>query len=104
MSCLSCGSNDNPNRPEHKRFFKPENNNGCGCGGGNGNCDTPSLAKEGTPLWNWEQIYGKLVTTITFEQDEWGRTVQKVEKKPCGLPPVKSRNQRCCSLRYKVVR
>ena len=103
MSCLSCGSNDNPNRPEHQRFFKPENNNGCGCGH-SGGCDTPSLAKEGTPLWIWEQIYGKLVTTVTFEQNEWGHTVQKVEKKPCGLPAAKNRTQRCCSLRYKVVR
>lgn len=101
MAC--CGQYDNKNRIEHERFFKPENNNGCACGK-NGDCTTPSRAVPGSPLWNWEQKYGKLVTTVTFEQDEWGHTVQRVEKKPCPIESKKRNTSGCCSLRYKVVR
>lgn len=102
MSC--CGQLPNRNRIESVRVFKPENNSGCDCGSSNKGCDTPSRARKDSPLWKWEQIYGKLVTTVTVEQDQWGKTVVMVEKKPC--PPESGRKYTdgCCSLRYKVVR
>jgi hypothetical protein len=103
MSC--CGSNKKPNSPEYGKEFKVENNGGCGCGGSNRNsCDTLSLARVGSPLWKWEQKYGKLITKITVDLDETGRFVQKIVKKPCPLPEKKLRTERCYSLRYKVAR
>ena len=101
MSCGSCGPS--PYSLEYQRRRKPENGNGCGCASPANTCDSPSLAIEGSPLYEWEQKYGKLVTTVTFEQDENGRTVQVVEKKPCPLEE-KPRTSSCCSLRYKVSR
>jgi hypothetical protein len=88
---------------EYQRRRKPENNNGCACGRAENTCDTPSLALEGSPLYLWEQKYGKLVTTVTVELDENGRKIQVVEKKPCPPPPDK-RNYTCCSLGYKIIR
>lgn len=85
---------------EYQRRYKYENSAGC-CPHGPNTCSTPSLAEEGSALWNWEQIYGKLITNITFEQDETGRMVQRVEKIPCGIE-IKRKKHRCCSFRYKI--
>lgn len=101
MSC--CGSGRNPTSPEYTRRYKPENNAGCGCRGIN-SCDTPSLAEEGSALYEWEQIYGKLVTTISFQQDAYGRKVQVVTKTPCPKSNSESSTHGCCALRYKVIR
>ena len=100
MSCFSCG--DGRFSPEYTKKQKPQNHNGCGCIGNNNDCDSPSIAPIGSPLYNWEQIYGKLVTNITFVQDEFGHKIQIVEKTPC---PIKSKSKKstgCCSLRYRT--
>lgn len=102
MSCGSCGGGG-PSKysPEFTRRQKPESNQGCCPCHGASSCDTPSLASDGSPLAKWEAIYGKLITTVKTVQDEWGHTVQIVEKKTCPLPPERVRKI-CCSLRYKV--
>jgi hypothetical protein len=100
MSCYSCG----PSKfsIEYQRRKKPENHNGCGCGSRAVNdCETESLAAEDSPLYNWEKKYGKLVTTVTLEQDSFGRKVQVVEKKPC-KKEIKVKKT-CCSVSYKAV-
>lgn len=103
MSC--CGSSrwNNQNRPEHNKFYKPENSHGCGCSSANGGCDKPSNAKVDGPLWNWEQKYGKLSTSVTQVIGEDGRYVWKIEKISCGPPELK-RKRSCCSFGYKTIR
>lgn len=101
MSCQSCGPA--PNSLEYQRRRKPENSNGCGCASSANTCDTPSLAIEGSPLYIWEQKYGKLVTTIKEIQDENGKIVKIIEKKPCPKKENKPTNG-CCALRYRVIR
>ena len=88
--------------PEHTRLFKPENNGGCGIK--NEGCNTPTLAIEGTPRWEWEQIYGKLVTYFALRSDENGHSYQLVERIPCPLDTKKTYESSCCSVRYKVIR
>jgi hypothetical protein len=100
MSCY----NPIPSRSslEYNRRRKPENNQGCGGGRIASTCDTPSLALKDSPLYNWEQIYGKLVTTVKVELNKEGKFVQIIEKKPC---PIKTKNRTygCCSLIYKTI-
>jgi hypothetical protein len=105
---MSCGLGCEPNefQPEYRKQWKPESNTGCCSNGSSRNdCDQPSLARAGSPLAEWEAIYGKLVTIITYEQDDQGHSFQKVEKIPC---PLKSTNRPsrhgCCSFRYKTIR
>lgn len=100
MSCSSCGPSEFS--IEYQRRKKPENNNGCGCGRIENTCNTQSLAIEGSPLFVWEQKYGKLVTTVTLEQDSYGKKIQIVEKKPCKI--VEKSKKTCCSAFYKVIR
>ncbi len=103
MCCSNCG----PSRfsPEFTKRYKPQNHRGCSCGSGNDNkCDSESLAPVGSPLYEWEQIYGKLITTVKFIQNEWGETVQVVEKTPCPKLTERQHTRSCCSLRYKVRR
>ncbi len=91
---------------EFTRRWKPENNNGCGCSGsGRNDCSKPSIARVGSPLWQWEQIYGKLITKIIHTQDEDGHDIVTIEKTPCPLPETTrpSRNG-CCSFVYRVKR
>lgn len=102
MGC-NCSVGDS-HQPEYSKPFKPQNNSGCGCGKGDNSCKTPSTAAIDSPLYNWEQIYGKLIEQITVELDESGRFVQVVEKIPCGPPASGERSVRCCSFRYKVTR
>lgn len=101
MSCQSCGPA--PNSLEYQRRRKPENGNSCGCASPANTCDSPSLAIEGSPLYLWEQKYGKLVTTIKEIPDENGKMVKIIEKKPCP-PQEKTKNPDCCSLKYRVTR
>lgn len=98
MSCCNNGYLS-VNSLEFKRRYKLENSSAC-CQHGPNTCSTPSLAEVDSPLWKWEQIYGKLVTTVRFEQNEFGRTVQIVEKIPCGIE-IKRKKDRCCSFVYK---
>lgn len=100
MSCSSCGPS--PFSIEYQRRKKPENNNGCGCSTGPNTCETPSLAIEGSPLYIWEQKYGKLVTTVTLEQDLFGKKIQVVKKNPCKNVDKKRKN--CISSFYRVIR
>lgn len=103
MSCDNCGPS--PHSIEYTRQYKPQSNIGCGCGGRDaGSCKTPSLAPVGSPLYEWEQIYGKLVETVTWELNEWGDRVQVVTKTPCPPSNLKSSSTICRSLRYKVTR
>ena len=89
--------------PEHGKYFKAENNDGCGCGGDSG-CNTPSRAREGTPRWEWEQIYGKLVTYFRKEADANGHTYIHIERLTCPVETKRPRQNACCALRYKVSR
>jgi hypothetical protein len=90
--------------PEHTRRFKPENTRGCCGNGANEGCNTPSRALEGTPLWEWEQVHGKLVTYFALRSDENGHTYKLVERIPCPVETRKTYESSCCSVRYKVVR
>lgn len=106
MACgQNCGLSKSENSPEYQKDFKAENNSGsCGCGNGDNDCSTPSNAREGSPLWEWEQIYGKLVTYFTKEFDENGRSYTKIERKPCPKEIKRSGQNRCCSVKYKISR
>lgn len=99
MGCSSCG----PSRfsIESIRRWKAESNTGC-CNNQKRTCSTPSLAEENSPLWLWEQKYGKLLTTVAIIQDEWGHTVQKVEKTICEPEVVTQSRHGCCSLKYRL--
>ena len=88
--------------PEHNKAFKPENHSGCGTG--NTGCGKPSKALKDSPRWEWEQIYGKLVTVLHNESDENGHVHVRVERTTCDLEPSRTLSTGCCSLRYKVVR
>lgn len=108
MCCggLNSGCGPNQFQPEFKRQWKPENNSGC-CSNGSGrnDCDKSSLAVEGSPLANWESIYGRLITKITYEKNEiTGHSIQKIEKVICPIEiPQKSRHG-CCSFSYRLKR
>jgi hypothetical protein len=105
MSCgAGCGDWPNEHQPEFKRQWKPENNSGCSCSNDRNSCKTPSLAKKGSPLWEWEQIHGKLITTVTFEQNAEGRMVQKVVKTACPIEVKHTSRHGCCTVRYRVNR
>ena len=101
MGCKGCGPGEYS--PEYTKQFKPENNDGCGCGGNKG-CDYPSVAKEGSPRWEWEQIYGKLVTYFSYIADENGHRRVHIERLPCPPKPKKMGTATCCSFRYRVSR
>lgn len=104
MSCVSCGSGF-PSRYslEYSRRFKPENTKGCSCSGGNDNlCTTPSIVNEETPLGKWEKIHGKVITIVTFVKNEFGETIQFVEKKACPKKNNEKLSKECCSFRYKI--
>ena len=88
--------------PEYQKGFKPENNSGCGVG--NTGCGTPSKVLAGTPRYEWEQIYGKLVTVLHTESNENGQRSIRVERTVCDLDSTRTVSTGCCSLRYKVVR
>lgn len=98
MSCFNYG----PSRfsLEYQRRRKPENNSGCGCCRQKSSCETPSLALENSPLDLWQKKYGKLKTTVTLKQDQFGRQVQIVEKKIC--PINKNNLKKDCFLRHKI--
>lgn len=100
MGC--CARFNSKYSPEYRKFFKPENNVGCGVR--SLGCDTPSLAMEGTPRYEWEQIHGKLVTTLTYSQDAQGHPVTLIERHPCPQEERSQRHPTCCSLKYSVVR
>jgi hypothetical protein len=99
-----CGGVLSEFSPEFTRQWKPQNNSGCGCGGDRNDCSKPSLARPGSPLAEWEAIYGKLITTVTVEQDGNGRMFQVVVKTACPLKDIKPKKVTCCSARYRVVR
>lgn len=101
MPC--CGPGPSEYSPEHNKVFKFENNAGCCCSG-NGDCDTPSRAREGSPLWKWEQIHGKLVTIFTTLSDVNGHSYVQIERKSCPASQTRSRRTDCCSIRYRVIR
>ena len=105
MSCgVGCSGGPTRFSPEYTRQWKPENNAGCACSNRQNTCGTPSLAKEGSALWNFEQTYGKVVTKITLRQDEFGHTVQIVEKTLCPIEPERPTRAACCSVRYRTNR
>jgi len=101
MSCCSPGPSQYS--PEYDRQFKFENNAGCCCDN-NGDCDTPSRAKEGSPLWKWEQVHGKLITVFTMLSDTNGHSYTHIERKVCPLSKPKRQRKDCCVLKYRVVR
>lgn len=101
---MGCGCGSSKNNPEFNRRWKQENNTGCCVGSRDNSCDAPSLAAAESPLAEWEAKYGKLRTTVTFVQNEFGHTVQVVEKKPCPLEVAVPKRNDCCTLRYKIVR
>ena len=80
--------------------FKPENQRLCGIG-------PPGDPLKDTPRFEWEQIHGKLVTTITTVRApicsgmSTGR-MQVVERIPEGPPSKKRTKVRCCAIRYKA--
>lgn len=105
---MSCGIGCTPNeyQPEYRKQWKAENNVGC-CSNGSArnDCTKPSLARPGTPLAEWEAVYGKLITRITYVSDDQGHTTQVVEKVPCGPEaPVRPSRHGCCSFSYRAAR
>jgi hypothetical protein len=88
--------------PEFDRQYKPENCAGCGLKDTNV-CEDPSLAREGSALWKWEQEYGRLITTAKMIHID-GRSTIIYQKTPCPIPVKKSGPASCCSFRYKVTR
>lgn len=107
MSCgVGCSGGPTRFSPEYTRQWKAQNNAGCACSGTDrNNCDKPSLAKVGSPLWEWEQIYGKLTTRIIHTQDDQGHSLVTIEKIPCPVRiSTKSSRHGCCSASYRVNR
>jgi hypothetical protein len=100
-SCRGCGSSGFS--PEYNKQFKQENNAGCGVYDPE-TCDKPSLATEGSALYEWEKIHGRVITVVEYALGEDGRFVHTLEKTLCPLPVEKSGPVRCCSFRFKVVR
>ena len=101
---MGCGGNCGPSQysPEYTRQFKPENHSGCGVSDTN-KCEDPSLAVEGSPLWKWEQEYGRLITETKMVHIN-GRSTIIFQKVPCPKKVEKSGPAVCCSFRYKVIR
>jgi hypothetical protein len=99
MSCYSFGPS--PSSIEYHRRKKPENNNGCG-GAASKDCDSPSMALEGSVLYEIEQKRGKQTTTVTFVQGQFGRKIPVVEKKHC--PTKNPKSKICSSFLYKTSR
>lgn len=94
----------NPNRAEHARHYKPQNTNGGCCAGSNNTCNEPSKAPKDSPLWEWEQIYGKLITVFRPEMDKNGHKYSVIERVTCPLEDKNPREPSCCSVKYKVAR
>lgn len=101
MSCRACSPGEFS--PEFNKKFKPENNAGCGASDPE-TCDTPSIAREGSALWEWEKEHGRVVTLVRLVLGADGRSFEEFVKAVCPLPIVKSGPVRCCALRYKVVK
>ncbi len=101
MGC--CSGSPGKWSPEYTKKFKPENNKDC-CGSQSQDCSTPSNARENSVLWEWEQTHGKLITSVTFEQDGHGHTVQVIRKFTCPLPVVDPRAKICTSMTYRISR
>jgi hypothetical protein len=101
-----CGCTDGINisteAPEYNKRFKPENNKGCCCQGLD-DCDTPSRAVEGSPLWKWEQLYGRLIGQFVEETAPDGRKRMVYVKTTCPESEKPKKNG-CCSLNYRVQR
>lgn len=95
-----CGTGNGRYSEEFYRRRKPENHAGCGVR--NSGCGDPSRAYEGTPLWDFEQKYGKIVTEVTWNLNESGRKEQKIVKKICPKETDHTYKSECCSLRYRV--
>ena len=89
--------------PEYNKRFKSENNGGCCYPRQADTCSNPSKATEGSVLWSFEQIYGKVLNSVTQEIGENGRFHLVHTKTLC--PEVKNRrNKGCCSVKYRVSR
>lgn len=101
---MACCQSRSRSSYEFSHPQKPENNVGCSCGGRNIGCDTPSSARAGSPRWNWEQTYGKLVTTFTEMYDNHGHVYYVIERTPCPTTSQTGRRTECCSLKYRFVR
>ena len=99
---MCCSGNPSIEAPEYNKRFKLENNNGCCCGGGD-DCSRPSKAREGSALWEWEQIYGRIINKITEEHGPDGRLHLVHVKTTCPEVP-KTRSKGCCSVKYRVTR
>lgn len=98
MCYLNCGPSKSS--LEYTRRQKPQNHSGCGCRGKAQTCSDPSFAISGSYLDNWEKKYGKVVTTVTLEQDDFGKKKQIVKKTLCEKIK-KPRNYGCCNFVYK---
>lgn len=100
---MCCGSNVlSTESPEYTKKYKPESNTGC-CRGNSNDCDSPSKAREGTPLWEWEQTHGRVIGVFTEEIAPDGRVRVVYSKSTC--PKTKEKKKKgCCSLRYSVIR
>lgn len=100
-ACRACSPGEFS--PEFNAQFKPENNAGCGVSDPE-TCDTPSIAKEGSPLFEWEKIHGRVVTLVRLVLNDEGRIFEEFVKAVCPKTVKKSGPVRCCALRYKVPR
>ena len=102
MSCRSCGASKYS--PEHYKPMKPESHSGCG-GKAPNDCKSPSDAAVGSPLYEWEQKYGRLIFRTERVIGEDGRWTNTYSKVPCPPEPKKKRGPSCCSsVRYRVTR
>ena len=97
--CRACTPGESSQ--EFTRQFKSENNAGCGVSDPE-TCDTPSIAKEGSVLFEWEKEHGRVVTLVRLVMGADGRSFEEFVKAICPKTVKKSGPVRCCSFRYKV--
>lgn len=97
--CRACTPGENS--PEFNKQFKSENNAGCGVSDPE-TCETPSIAKEGSALFEWEKEHGRVVTLVRLVLNDEGRIFEEFVKAVCPKKVVKSGPVRCCAFRYKV--
>lgn len=103
MSCVAGCSNPGRWSPEFKKVYKAENTAGCCCNGsGRNDCEKPSLARPGSPLWEWEKNHGKLITKIIHTQDDQGHTITRILKTTCPIKTERPSRFGCCSLTYRT--
>jgi len=96
---MCCCYHPGPGDPEFQKRFKPENNSGCQCHGRD-SCDYPTRALAGSPLFDFEEKYGRVINKIQWKLID-GRRQMIFSKVFCPEKP-KTAHKICCAVRYKI--